>query len=212
MRLRSSKSLLGIPNDMHKGGNMTQIWNAIDWALGLNADPLTMGHIGLRALIIYTAGWLMVRTVGDRRFIGSHAAFDVVLSVIFGATLSRAINGKAPFFATLAGGLILVGMHWLVATITYRLPNLDRWIKGRSRLLVEDGHLQRSTLHQSHITMADLESSLRFSHLTNLNQVKYAYLERNGDISVIPCREQSVQIIEVSVEAGVQTIRIQVNS
>lgn len=85
----------------------------IDQAIGLNAPQITAWQMGARAVIIYILGLTMVRLVGDRRFIGKHAAFDVLLSIILGATLSRAINGSAPFFPTLFTALVLTGTHWL---------------------------------------------------------------------------------------------------
>ncbi len=61
-------------------------------ALGLDAQQLNIWQMGLRAAVIYIAALIMVRLSGDRRFIGKYAAFDVILSIIFGSTLSRAIN------------------------------------------------------------------------------------------------------------------------
>lgn len=42
--------------------------------------------MGLRAAVIYLAALLMVRIAGDRRFIDKYAAFDVIVSIIFGST------------------------------------------------------------------------------------------------------------------------------
>ena len=67
--------------------------------------------MGLRAAIIYIAALIMVRIVCDRRFIGKYAAFDVILSIIFGSTLSPAINGSSAFFVTIFAGFVLVAMH-----------------------------------------------------------------------------------------------------
>ena len=66
----------------------------IDWALGINAQQLNIWQMGLRAAIVYVAALLMVRIVGDRRFIGKYAAFDVILSIIFGSTLLQNSHTK----------------------------------------------------------------------------------------------------------------------
>ena len=86
---------------------IASIADAINWALGLNAQQLNFWQMGLRAATIYVAALIMIRMVGDRRFIGKHAAFDVVLSIIFGSTLSRAINGTSAFFETIFASFIL---------------------------------------------------------------------------------------------------------
>jgi hypothetical protein len=106
--------------------------DVMSWALGLDAIRLTLWQMGLRAAVIYVAALVMVRLVGDRRFIGKYAALDVLLTVILGSTLSRAINGSAPFFDSLGAALVLVGMHWLFSAIAFHFEGLDTLIKGHS--------------------------------------------------------------------------------
>lgn len=138
----------------------------------------------------------MVRLVGDRRFIGKHAALDVLLTIILGATLSRAINGSAPFFGTLVAGLVLVGIHGLLATISFHFPVVESWIKGHSRVLIWEGQMHSQTMQKSHISRKDLESCLRLqAKITDSAQVKVARLESGGEISVIP-QGQSPKILE----------------
>ncbi len=48
--------------------------DVMSWALGLDAIRLTLWQMGLRAAVIYVAALVMVRLVGDRRFIGKYAA------------------------------------------------------------------------------------------------------------------------------------------
>lgn len=76
------------------------LYGWVDLALGLNVDAqkLNIWQMGLRAVVIYITAFIMVRIAGDRRFIGKYAAIDVVLGIILGSTLSRAINGTSAFF------------------------------------------------------------------------------------------------------------------
>lgn len=187
------------------------IGDVISSALGLDAETLGAGQIALRAAIIYLFGMIIVRFGGDRRFIGKHAAFDVILSIILGSTLSRAINGAAPFFGTLGGAAVLVALHWLVAALACRFEPLDPMIKGHSRILIQDGQISRKALRDYHISQKDLESALRQgAKITDPARVKLAFQESNGSISILP-REKEPQIVEVDVEEGVQTVRIQLN-
>lgn len=158
--------------------------STIDLALGLNAEQLNLWQMGLRAIIIYLSALIMVRIVGDRRFIGKYAAFDVILSIILGSTLSRGINGTSAFFATIFAGFVLVAMHWLFSSLSFRFSGFENYLKGRSRILIRDGQLCSSTMKSCHITREDLLSTLRSNYQTNtLKQVEKACLERNGDIS-----------------------------
>jgi len=185
------------------------IGNGINSALGLDVKELNLWQMGLRAAVIYIAGWIMVRVAGDRRFIGKYAAFDVILSIIFGSTLSRTINGSAPFFPTIGAGFVLVGMHWLFAGISFHFPVVEKIIKGSSRVLIRDGEINYKNMQKSHLSEKDLESSLRSqAKLTEPSQVEIARLESGGEISVLP-RENKPQIIDINVEEGIKMIRIE---
>lgn len=187
------------------------IWEAISWGLGLDALQLTFWQMAARASIIYVAALGMVRIGGDRRFIAKHAALDVLLSIILGSTLSRAINGSAPFFPTIGAAIVLVALHWLFAAIAFHFSWFDRAIKGNSRPLVRDGEIRWKTMRESHITQKDLEESLRLTAKTdNLDQIRMARLESSGEISFLTEKEPP-QILEMKVENGVKTVRIQLN-
>ncbi|MGB5971884.1 MAG: YetF domain-containing protein [Nodosilinea sp.] len=175
--------------------------------LGLDTSPLSVEQICVRAVAVYIVTLMMVRVVGNRRFAGKYAAIDIILSITLGATLSRAINGSAPFFPTLGAGLTLVGMHWLMAALAFHLPFLEPWIKGESRLLIKDGQLNYRALKTSHLTARDLRSVVRSSSsLTELDQVGRASLEPSGDISVLS--QSAPKTIDISVEDNVKTVRI----
>ena len=163
---------------------IASITDAINWSLGLDAPQLNFWQMGLRASVIYVAALIMIRIVGDRRFIGKYAALDVILSIIFGSTLSRAINGTSAFFETIFAGFVLVGMHWLFSAVAFYFSGFESKIKGRSRVLIRDGQLCTKAMQACHITKEDLESTLRLQcQIDRLERVEKAYLERNGEIS-----------------------------
>lgn len=120
---------------------IASIKDAINFGLGLDARQLNFWQMGLRASVIYIAALIMIRMAGDRHFIGKYAAFDVILSIIFGSTLSRAINGTSAFFETIFAGFILVGMHWLFSAIAFYFSKFESKIKGRFIQLFDGGVL-----------------------------------------------------------------------
>ena len=163
---------------------ITSLGDFINWALGLNVQQLNIWQMGLRAAITYVAGFTMVRIVGDRRFIGKYAAFDVILAIILGSTLSRGINGTSAFFQTIFAGFVLVGMHSIFSAIAFHNTKFENVIKGRKKVLIKDGQLCPKTMQASHISKEDLVSTLRLQGQTDgLDRVEWACLESNGDIS-----------------------------
>jgi uncharacterized membrane protein YcaP (DUF421 family) len=177
--------------------------------LGIGLDVADVGplQMALRTALIYAATLAIVR-VASKRFLSQATAFDAIVAIMLGSIMSRAINGSAPFLPTLAAGVILVGLHWLIAAVAYSSDWFGTLVKGKPVLLIKDGRLNENGLRGSSVSHRDLEEALRIeSHVTESESMKLAYLERNGGISVIP-RKPEPRVLEVSVEDGVQTVRI----
>lgn len=180
----------------------------IRWALGLEAENLNVWQMTLRAIVVYVAAVLMIR-VGEKRFMGKNTAFDVILGIVFGSVVSRAITGNAPFFPTLGAGFMLVCLHWLFAALAFRSDRFGSLVKGRARVLIQNGEVQQENMRKSHISEKDLREALRVhGKITDPAEAESAHFERSGDISVIP-RRPPARVLEISVEKGVQTVRIE---
>ncbi len=163
------------------------VWAALSWALGLEQDnqDINVWRMSLRAVIVFVAAIAMIR-LGDKRFMGRSTAFDVILGIIFGSVVSRAITGNAPFFPTLAAALVLVLMHWVLSAIAFRSPRFGTWVKGHERQIVRDGELQWEAMRHSHITEHDLHEAMGGKgHVPDVRAVQAAHVERNGEISII---------------------------
>lgn len=165
--------------------------------------------MALRAALIFVGAIVLVR-LGDRRFLGKNSAFDVVLSVILGSALSRAVNGSANLVATMGAGLVLIVLHWLFAAISFRSDPFGKLIKGEADQLVKDGQIDWEAMRRSEISEKDLLGSVRLiGRLPSIDKVGEAYLERSGSISVVPARSEP-RVLDVRVQDGVQTVRIKV--
>lgn len=166
------------------------------------------GETAFRAVIIYTFALVLVR-LGSRRFLSKATAFDVVVAIMLGSIMSRGIDESSPLFTIMVAGTVLIGMHWLFAFLSYRTEWFGSIVKGGRLLLIEDGKIQEKGMRRGNITRHDLTQAIRRrTKQTDPSKIKLAYLERDGEISVIPFKEEP-QIVNVSVEKGVQTVRIE---
>src|SRR5512145_346611 len=157
---------------------------AVRWALGADDAQLTIGQMGLRAAVIYVVALVLVRLSHGRRLFGNFAAFDVILSIIIGSVLSRAVNVSAPFFATLATGGILLVLHWLFVTLAFHTHKFGKLLKGSSIVLVRNGMPIWDTMRKNAINERDILESLRINaHLNDMSHVREARIERSGDSS-----------------------------
>lgn len=133
------------------------------------------------------AGALLLVRLASRRLLAKASAFDVIVAIMVGSILSRAINGSAPLLPTLAAGAVLLAMQWLFAAIAVRTDWLGPLVKGDAVLLIKNGEIQEKALHECGLTRKDLTEALRLEiRDEDPAKVRRAYLERNGKISVVP--------------------------
>jgi uncharacterized membrane protein YcaP (DUF421 family) len=149
------------------------------------ATELTLLHISLRAFFIFVVGLAIVR-IGDRRSLAEKTAFDAIFIVLIGSMLSRAINGTAPFFTTIAAGIVLMVIHRACAFGACKSHAFGKLIKGRDVTLVREGKIDRAQMRRSLISDHDFEEDLRLDAKTeDVSTIQVARLERSGDISFI---------------------------
>ena len=188
---------------------MDQIENMFRLVLGLGLEgkDLSVPQMALRAVVVYVVTVLIVR-LGKKRFMGRATAFDVILGIMLGSIVSRAVTGNAPFFPALIASGVLVAMHWLFSFIALRWHGFGAAVKGRPQLLVQDSQIKQQAMREAHMTEHDLWEDLRGKSVSRLEEVAEARLERNGSLSVIKAQHEP-KVVEIAVAEGVQTVRIE---
>lgn len=188
---------------------LQNLWEKFVWTIGANEIDATLPvwQLVLRTIVIYIVALLLIR-IGKRRFMGSYTTFDILLGFIVGSILSRAITGAIRFIDMFFVVAVLVALHWIIAVLSFYSQRFSNVVKNTARKLVIDGEIQKDAMQKSKIGENDLMQALREeANVDSLDKVKTAYLERDGNITVIPQGCQP-HLVEVKVEDGVQTIKI----
>ena len=190
---------------------MDEIEAALRIALGLGLDnkEINIAQMAVRAVLVYLVTVFMVR-LGKKRFMGRATAFDVILGIMLGSIVSRAITGNAPFFPALGAGAALLAMHSLVSWLAIRWHGFGGAIKGHSEVVIHHGDIDRQALRRSHMTEKDLWEDLREKSISRLDEVAEARLERNGRLSVVKA-QQEPKIVHIRVADGVHTVRVELS-
>ena len=190
---------------------MDAINRALEWAFGTGGSSIHINapQMALRAIVVYVATVLIVR-LGKKRFMSRATAFDVILAIMLGSLVSRAIAGSAPFVPTLVATAVLLALHWLFSAGAVRWHRFGVAIKGRSRVLIKDGRIDAEALRAAHMSDRDLWEDLRGKSIADLNEVAEARLERSGNLSVIKAKREP-KVIEIAVAEGVQTVRVELH-
>lgn len=146
------------------------------------------GHVSwlqecARAALIFCYGLLAVRLFG-RRIFGRWAALDIVVSIVIGSNLSRALTGNADLWGTLFATSFLFAVHWVLAHGAARSEYLSRILEGTPLELARDGRTDARHMHRAAVTKTDLFEALHQAGLEDTEGVRMILLEPSGKISV----------------------------
>jgi len=129
--------------------------------------------------------------VTGRRTLAQITTFDFVLLLIVSEATQQGLLGN-DFSITNAFLVILtlIGLDLLAGGLSRRWRPLDRWLNGLPLVLVEDGKLLEDRTRKTGFQEDEILEQARANQgIERMEQIKYAILERNGSISVIPKSE-----------------------
>jgi len=139
-----------------------------------------------RTLILYGLVVLVMRLMGKRQ-IGQLQPFEFVVAIMIADLASVPMqNRDLPLSTGIIPILTLLVVQVSLAFLILRSPKMRRVICGSPSILIENGHLRRQELARLRINTDDLLEQLRAKNYANLEDVEYAILETNGQLSVIP--------------------------
>ncbi len=142
----------------------------------------------IRGVIVYAFLLALLRITGKRQ-VGQLAPFDLVLLLVLSNAVQNSMNAGDN---SLVGGLIsaatLVGLNYLVGLATHRSKKLEELIEGRPQVLIHNGKLFEEVMARHQLTHHELNSALRQTGCTCIEEVHSAILENNGTISVVPMK------------------------
>ena len=151
----------------------------------LPANLHTLVEIVLRTGVIYLLVLIGIRLSGKRE-VGQMTPFDLVLLLLLSNSVQNAMTGPDN---SLAGGAVaavtLLILNYLVAEVSGGNRRFRKFIQGQPSLLVHDGEIIAAHMAKEHVSMDELERSLREHGVATAKDVALAVLEVDGSISVL---------------------------
>ena len=142
----------------------------------------------LRGSAIYLFLVVVFGVLGRRTLVQT-TNFDLLLLIVIGQCTQLGLLGD-DFSVTNALILVstLLGIHLSLAAVSSWLPAVGTWVGGGAPLVVvADGKMLDRRAKRVGVSEADVMLSARKGQgLERLEQVRYAVVERTGDITVVP--------------------------
>jgi uncharacterized membrane protein YcaP (DUF421 family) len=160
----------------------------INWS-ELFAFDTPILEIFVRGTSVYWALFLIMRFL-LKRGNGAVGISDLLVVVLLGDAIQ---NGMAGEYKSISDGLLLVliivGWDYILDWAAYHYPALRRFVQPQKICLVKNGRIQWKNMQAELINKEELMAQLRLNDTDSLKDVKSAYLEPNGDISVVTVGE-----------------------
>lgn len=139
-----------------------------------------------RAFVIFVYGLLLLRLSGRRTF-ARWSALDIIVSIITGSALGRAMTGSAPLGGTMLAVLLLTVLHWLLARSAAYSHRLAWLLEGRPVVIGEAGAPLKPQMLRYNISETDFHEAMRQNGVPEqeLGKVRRVTLEPSGNITVL---------------------------
>ena len=139
----------------------------------------------LRAIFGYCFLVFMVRVAGRRPGKQMTPFEFVLIFFIGGLTLTFTVADDASLTNALTQIATVGLMHYAIVLLRRNSKTFARAVDGTPLVLLDKGQWRSETLRHMRILDEDVMTAARDKGIASLDKVKYAILERNGEISII---------------------------
>lgn len=166
-------------------------WNRI--LFSDDAPPLFLLEVVLRCVLTYLMVIGALRVTG-RRGVRQLSIFELSIILALGSAAGDAmLYDDTPLLHAAVVFVVVPVLYLLFNKATEKYPRFSDWLEGKPVLLVEDGSICIEPFRQQNLTQKELFGELRQLQVEHLGQVRRAYIEATGNISVYFFADEDVQ-------------------
>lgn len=141
--------------------------------------------IVVRTLILYFSLILFLRLMGKRQ-VGELDISELVSALLLSEIVSMPIeNTDLPLASAIIPMMIIISLEVILSYAITKSEFLKKLLSSKPSILIRSGSLDISELSKSRMSVEELLSELRLNGIGEIDDVYYAMLESNGQISVI---------------------------
>jgi uncharacterized membrane protein YcaP (DUF421 family) len=167
----------------------------MDWKTIFLPDTSLL-EIILRGSVMYIALFAMLRIILKRQT-GTLGMTDLLLITLLADASQNAMAGE---YKSIPDGIVLVATiifwNYLFDWLSFKSEWFARLIEPSPLPLIKNGRMLRRNMRQELITEDELMMQLRQQGLDEVSEVKEAYIESDGRISVIRQKQRHGEKVE----------------
>ncbi|WP_442483040.1 DUF421 domain-containing protein [Aeoliella sp. SH292] len=147
--------------------------------------PIFMAEIAGRTVIIFLYTLLLIRWMG-KRGMGNLTPFEFAIIVALGSAVGDPMfQADVPLLHCMLVITLVIGLQRGLAAFSAHNEWAERALSSTPSILVIDGVIQVNNLQKESFTREELLEELRLKGIEQLGDVRIAYLEPSGELSVM---------------------------
>ena len=137
----------------------------------------------IRTIFMYFFVIFVYRLMGKKE-VGQLSIVDLIVSILIAELIALSIQTEKSIFLSVVPILVLVGVQILISYITLKSDKIRNIIDGKPTIIIKNGKLNFTEMSKLRYSLDDLLTQLRLQGVKSIDNVKYAVLENNGNLSV----------------------------
>ena len=142
--------------------------------------------VSIRTAILYLIVVITMRLMGKRQ-IGELQPYEFVITIMISDLASLPMQDpRLPLLQGIIPILTLLFLKTILTQIGLKFQGTRKLVDGSPSILVYKGKINYSALKKQQVNIDELLEELRLANYFNLDEVQYAILENDGQLSVLP--------------------------
>lgn len=159
----------------------------------LDKFPLEyLGEVTFRCFFIFVVVFIFLKLTG-RRGVNQLSLFEVVIILTLGSAAGDVtFYDDVPLLPVFAVFFSILLLYRLSTWLMDKSRHFQNWMEGKPLIIIRDGMFEWETMARENITKGEFYMELRQKGVEHLGQVRLAFLEANGGLSVYFRQEDDV--------------------
>ncbi|MNO20803.1 hypothetical protein D3C76_105620 [compost metagenome] len=129
---------------------------------------------------------LLIPRILGKQTLSNMTSNDFVISITLGSLAANlAFNVSLKSTYLVLSIVVITATSFLLSFIALKSRRLRSWISGSPTVLIENGKIMEHNMRKIRYTLDSLDQALREKEIFNIEEVEYAVLEDNGQVSVM---------------------------
>jgi len=167
----------------------------------------------IRTVILYLVLTLGIRLMGKRQ-IGDMQPNELVVTLLISEIAAIPLQDTGqPVLNGVCSIFVLVILEILISVAAMKSMAIRRLMSGQSVVVIKNGVIDQTAMKKVRMTILDLVELLRGQDVFNIEDVAFAVLEVNGDLSVLlKSQKQTVTVSDMNLKSQEATLPLPVIS